>query len=105
MLGGRHQEDLVARLDDGIALRRHRLIAAEDCRNAGIHLQRQQLAQVPDRPADQRAALEGAHADEADTPGSEGENLQRFGEFDQAPDVLGNHLFRAKREVHGEVRG
>jgi hypothetical protein len=33
------------------------------------------------------------------------QHLQGFGKLDQAPDVVGNHLFRAEGEIDGEISG
>jgi|GEM_PF-6773732 hypothetical protein len=105
MLSGGEQEDLVTSLDDRIAGGKHRLVAPEDRGDPRIHVGRQELAHLLDRLADQQSALIGTHSDEADPPTREIEHLQRFRKFDQAPDLIGKHLLRAKRIIDREIVG
>src|SRR5215831_17267083 len=79
-------EDLVAGLHHGVALGEHRGIAAEDRGDARVH-RRDVLLEVAQRMADERAALESAHGDEAHLAVRELEHLQGLGKLDQLDDV------------------
>ena len=105
VLGRGEQEHLVAGLDNGIACREHRLVAAENCGDAGVGLKRKVQAHVLDRLADEQAALIGPDRDETDSSVGEIQHLQGFGKLDQAPDVIRNHLLRAQRIVDREIVG
>ena len=103
VLGRRQAEHFVAGLDQRVAFRRDRRVTAEDGSDARIDL-RDVLAQVLERVADERPALEGAHRHQADQAVGELEHLQRLGKLDQLDDVFGDDLFRADRKVDSEVR-
>ena len=57
------------------------------------------LAQFLDRPADQRAAVIGAHRDQLHEAVGEIEHLQGGGVVDELEDVIGNDLFRADDDI------
>jgi hypothetical protein len=101
-LGGQ-QEDFVTLFDDRLAGRRDRTVAAIDGGDPPVDLGRQVAAHFPDRAADQKAAGVGTKADEDQPAVAEGQDLQGFGEVDEARDVFGDHLFRTQGIVDGEV--
>ena len=70
------EEDLVAFLDDRVALGPNAAAAAVDGDDARVRL-RQVLAQLAQRVADERAALLRAHADEVHLAVREIQHLQR----------------------------
>ncbi len=60
-------------------------------------------AQVLQLVSDERAAMEGAHRDEADLAVREFEHLQRLGELEQLGDIVANHLLGTDGMVHREI--
>jgi hypothetical protein len=74
------QEYFIARFDDGIALRKDRLVFPEDGGNTGIDFRWQMFAHFLDRLADQQAALVGADRHQTDPATGEIEHLQAPGE-------------------------
>lgn len=99
MAAGSDEEHLVIGLDDRVALRQDRVVAAEDGRHAGVDVGHvtTQLAQLL---AHQRAAVIGAYCHQLRLAAGEVDHLQRAGMLDQAFDVIGHHLFRADQHVH-----
>ena len=89
-------------LDDGIAARDDRVLLAVDRRDPGFD-QWPVLAQFGDRQPHQRAAIEGAHGDQAEFAACEFEHLQGSWKADQLADVVGDDLFRTEREIDREI--
>ncbi len=88
-------------LDDRVALGLDALAAAIDRRDPRIATLdvRGQLFQLL---TDQRTALQGFDADEANAAVGEVQHLQRAGILDQVHDVLGHQLLGADRHIDGE---
>ena len=97
-LGG-DEEDFVVGLDHRVALGNDRPVAAVDRGDAGIHV-RHVLAQLAQLLPYQRAAVVGLDADQLRLAFGEVDHLQRAGMFDQALDVVGDHLLRTDQHVH-----
>src|SRR5690606_32871561 len=94
---GGDEEYFVIGLDYGVALGQDRLVAAEYRRYAGVDVGhvRADLAQFL---SNQRAAIVGAYGHQLRLAAGEVDHLQRAGNLDQAPDVVGHHLIGADQD-------
>ena len=101
VVAGREEKDLVAVLDDRIALGADAAALAIDRHDAGVELA-QMLGQLAQTVADQVATFQRAYTDQAHFAVGEFEDLQRAGIADQALDILGDELLGADEDVHGQ---
>src|SRR5690606_14851554 len=101
VFGRGDEENLVAVLDDRIALRLDALSAAIDRRHPRV-VSLDVRSELLELLADERAALAGAHADEPNEPIGKVEHLQGSRMLDQAHDVIGHELLGADRHIDAE---
>ncbi len=102
VVAGGEKEHLVAVLDDGRALGNHAFAGAVDRSHSGIG-RGDVLAQGLQRLTHQRAALQGADADQPHAAVGEIQDLERAGIADQTGDVLGDQLFGADPDIDGDA--
>src|SRR5690606_37580677 len=95
-------EDLVAFLDDGIAVRDDAAPAAVDRDDAALDL-RDVLRQLAPPPADEGPAAMSLRRDEPHAAVGELEHLQRPGEMDQLLDVFRHERLGADANVDREA--
>ena len=98
VLAGGDEEDLVAFLDDGVALGQHRLAVAIDCRDACLGV-RYVVLKCRDALADEQAVAVRAHADQPHPAVGEVQHLRGTRIQDQLLDVLADQLLRADAHV------